>query len=368
MTNHLATEWFDGQTPAARPVWAQVAGGQLTLYPRGDEVRAQAGADIAAIGTWPVRQVRWPEAHAGGQRQALLPGGGTLVGRDAAAWDAWRQRQGARTGLAERASRNWGIALGVLLATVAVLAVLWRWGVPVAADQAAHWVPARLQQQLGDVTLAQMQGDWLEPSQLSEAERQALAARFARTAARAAQPAPTYQLHVARGSERVGANAFALPGGHVVVTDQLVELLRDQPDALQGVLAHELGHVHHGHALRMVARASAVAAIVSLAVGDASWLFTAVPTLLVQMDYSRDFEREADAYALALMQRGGLDARQMAVFFDRLTELRDQEGAGELPIGFSSHPADSERRAFFLHGAKAIAGAGADVDAVSTRR
>ena len=51
------------------------------------------------------------------------------------------------------------------------------------------------------------------------------------------------------------ANAFALPGGTVVMTDAIVQAAADKgisDDALVGVLAHEIGHVVHRHGMRMV--------------------------------------------------------------------------------------------------------------------
>lgn len=51
---------------------------------------------------------------------------------------------------------------------------------------------------------------------------------------------------------QIGANAFALPDGTLVVTDELVELAGDNDDEVLAVLAHELGHIHERHGLRLL--------------------------------------------------------------------------------------------------------------------
>lgn len=337
MSDRLALQWFDGQTAAAHAVVAWLADGQLHLQGEG------------ASRSYAMAAVVWPERQRHGQRQAMLPDGSVLVATDAQAWDAWRAAAGHQDSAVVRAQQSWR---GVLVAVALLCGVLfgaWRWALPWAADHAAAWVPTDVQQTLGEATLEQLDARWLTPSKLPEAQAEAIRARFAASVARAFPhgDAPAWHLVFRQGGKRVGPNAFALPGGTLVLTDELVALLADAPDALQGVLAHELGHVHHAHGLRLVARASAAAAVAGLVFGDATWLLSAAPVLLVQADYSRDFEREADAYALALLHGAGLDATQMALFFDRIAARRASEDEPELPIAISSHPSDAERRARF---------------------
>ena len=103
-----------------------------------------------------------------------------------------------------------------------------------------------------------------------------------------------------RNAPDIGANAFALPGGDVVVTDGLVELATS-PEQVAAVVAHELGHVAHRHGLRNMVQASILAALVSYWTGDFSSLATAGATAVLSAAYSRDFEREADDYGADLV-------------------------------------------------------------------
>jgi Zn-dependent protease with chaperone function len=131
------------------------------------------------------------------------------------------------------------------------------------------------------------------------------------------------------------------------VTDELIDLLRDEPDAVLTVLAHEVGHVRHRHGLRMGLRAGVTAVVAALWLGDYSSLLNGLPVVLATSAYSRDHEREADAYARELARRGGADPARIAVFFQRVREKYGEAAATPLAIAFSSHPADGERIAFF---------------------
>jgi len=138
-------------------------------------------------------------------------------------------------------------------------------------------------------------------------------------------------------------NAFALPDGTVVVTDALVDLAQADEELL-AVLAHEIGHVVHRHALRGVLQNSAVALLVAFAMGDVlsvTSLAGALPTLIVEAKFSRDFEREADQYAVEFLRARRIPLRHGAAILKRLAER-----GGDLPAGLeylSSHPGIEER-------------------------
>jgi predicted Zn-dependent protease len=160
---------------------------------------------------------------------------------------------------------------------------------------------------------------------------------------------PAYRLHFRAGPKALGPNAFALPGGDIVLTDALVELAADEPDIITGVLAHELGHVRHRHGMRLALQAGMVAGVSGLLVGDFSALLAGLPAWLAQADYSREFEREADLHARQMLQAAGISPRVMVRFFERLTAYQQQRGQDKspLPMAFASHPAHAERIAFF---------------------
>jgi Zn-dependent protease with chaperone function len=333
----LHAAYFDGRTARAHPVVLWVHAG--TLHVEGE------GIALAV----PVRRVRWPERQRHGERHAQLPDDGLISTADAAAWDAWAGASRFQPeGLTVRWMQSWRAVLGALVLTLVVLGAGYRWGLPAAAQRIAALLPAQVHQQVGTAALEGFRDQWLVPSRIDPAAQAALRQQFAQAVARTpafAAAAPAWTLHFhASPKKGIGPNAFALPGGHIVVTDELVDLLKDRPDVLIGVLGHELGHVQHHHGMRSLVQASALAAVSALVLGDISTVLTAAPVLLGQAAYARGFEHEADLAAAQLMRANGWDPGGFELLFQRLGQWQSGRGPGiELPIGLSTHPPDAER-------------------------
>lgn len=346
----LVTRWFDGQHPRARSVRLRIEGDELLMH-TGEEVRH-----------YPLKDVRWPERRSHGQRQTDLPDGGMVQHADAAEWDEWWLAQGLPESAVVGWMQSWRATLASMAGTVVFLAVAWVWGVPWLSQTVAHAIPQTLDARIGEQSMEQMESLFLEPSELPEAQQADLRRRFETVVQRAypAGDAPAWHLSFHK-SETLGANAFALPGGYIVMTDELVEVLKDQPDAIVGVLAHELGHVQHRDGLDMLVRASLVSALVGVVLGDASGFIATVPATLATQSYSRDAERRADAHAAEMLHAAGISPAVMAVFFERMVEeegdgaegaaqgegAADAEEGASLPIAISSHPDHGERIRFF---------------------
>lgn len=145
-----------------------------------------------------------------------------------------------------------------------------------------------------------------------------------------------YAFHVARDPQ---VNAFALPGGHIVVFTGLIQAT-ESAEELAGVLAHEISHVERRHALRSLIHGLGWRAVL----GVALWDFTGaiwgdMAGELARLSYSRELELEADREGVNLLRRTGLPAGGMARFFGRL------EARGEAPPALlSTHPTDLERQ------------------------
>ncbi|MCK9381430.1 MAG: M48 family metalloprotease [Sulfuritalea sp.] len=151
-------------------------------------------------------------------------------------------------------------------------------------------------------------------------------------------------------------NAFAMPGGYVGVHTGLI-LAAESESELASVLAHEISHVTQHHMARMVNKAGQgqVASVLALAV--AILAARSSPDLAMgaamagqgvaiqnQLNYSRDFEREADRFGLGVLERAGFDIRGMSSFFERLQKsgrLYENNAPGYL----RTHPLTTERLA-----------------------
>lgn len=335
----LLTRWYDGTSPRAHAVWLRIEGDTLWIEPR------EAGTPPHRV---PLRGVRWPERRTHGQRQTELPDGGLIQHADAGEWDAWWAEQAIGESFVVGWQQSWRGVLVALCVTLAVLGATWAWGVPWASARVAQHLPAALEQRIGRESLAQLEQALLRPSALPEAQQRALQDRW-RGMVQRAHPrgdAPAHTLAF-RASPRLGPNALALPGGQVIVTDELVQLLHDRPEVLMGVLGHELGHVRHRDGLDMLVRSTFIGALVGVVFGDMGGFIAAVPAALLTQSYSRDAERRADQRAAELLHANGVSPAVMVTLFERLRAQRDAEPDSALPIAIASHPADDERIRFF---------------------
>lgn len=158
-------------------------------------------------------------------------------------------------------------------------------------------------------------------------------------------------------------NAFALPGGPVVLNTGLL-MLAERPEEVAGVIAHELSHVMRRHGLQQMMGTAGLFMVIQAVFGDMSGLLAVLArdgAFLVNLKYSRDFEREADSDAWDTMLRAGIDPRHLARFLDRMRQRQEEAGEGgalgdvqEALSILSTHPgldervADLEKRAASL--------------------
>jgi len=328
--NVLQADYFDGKTSRKHAVTVVLSGGRLKII--GREVNEVVD----------VRRVRRSTHVADTPRWLYLPGGGACVTSDHETLDRM-----LRESSYERALHRWesrpvfaALALGLV---VGALWLLVDRALPAAAEAIAARIPIEAEALLGREALAGMDRYMMEPTKLPPARQQALRAKLGAMTAAAGVDIP-HRLEF-RASPVIGANAFALPSGIIVMTDELVKLSRNDQEVL-AVLAHEVGHLHHRHVMRRLLESSATALIIAGVTGDiasTTSLAAAAPTVLLHAKYSRDNEREADRYAIELMRKAGLEPRHFGAILVRLERRGPRRGA--LPTFLSSHPATEEREA-----------------------
>lgn len=320
---------FDGHTASAHDVTVVVDGDALRVE-RGDAVVERIPLADAIVS---------PRlAHA--PRMIGLADGGTLeVHDDDGALDRALRRTGIVPGPAQRLeSHAAGIAAAILML---VLGVAWIYfiGLPLAARTIAERTPPAVEAEIGDDLLSGAdRGGVFQPSTLPADKRDALARRFAELAAKGA-PDVRYRLEFRAMHGDAGINAMTLPGGTIVMLDGMVDTATDA--ALDGVFAHELGHVANRHTLRQLLEASGVGILASALWGDVSVVATQSAFVLGTVAYSRDFEREADAFAVQVLAASGQSVEPMIQLLLEL-EKRRFEGDAE-PAFMSTHPLTAER-------------------------
>ena len=231
----------------------------------------------------------------------------------------------------------------VLIASLVVVGFTWAmitYGIPSLAKSVAFNIPVSVDEKLSEGTLSFLDKHILDPSQLESSTQRRLQKKFKIMVERT-EDDHSYQLLFRRG---IGPNAFALPSGHIVATDELVELA-DSDEEILAVLAHEIGHVVYKHGLRSVLQSSAAALLLTAVTGDistASGLAAAMPVLLLETKYSRKFEHEADEYAFNYMQANNIDTKYFATILEKITG-EDREEEESLFNYLSTHPMTSER-------------------------
>lgn len=330
----IRAAYYDGLTSRRREA-------EVSLHPDGLAIFELDGRRAA---TWPYQTIRRIEGFSGtGLAVTRVPEPGSKAeprleipdpafAGELAARAPLTLTQGAVT---RRERRN--VVIWALAAFVSIIAVIY-FGLPAIAERLAPLVPPTVEQRIGDAVDPQVRqmfgGDGVKLC-TAPAGAAALAGLVRRFEAEAGLHVP---LNVQVLDSPI-ANAFALPGGRVYIFRGLIERARG-PDELAGVLAHEIGHVKHRHGLRAVIQAGGLGVVLGTIFGD----FTGGGAIilgaraLLQSSFSRDAEREADAFAVDLMLKAGGDPIGLARFFDGFSTADPGAFAW-----IASHPANAER-------------------------
>jgi Zn-dependent protease with chaperone function len=331
--------FYDGETSAQVPA-------ECRVYDNGAVAvcAAQGGTELLKL---PRFDLKASPRLARTQRYLYFPQGQTFETED---------NLGVDEVLARFQKRSWLHAVHllesrkryILVCLAVMLAIAWaigRHGVPAAARLIAHRLPASVVQNVGDQTLAMLDRSLFKPSRLESSEQERLKAHF--------QPLIQAHAHLNlqvgyRQGGPLGANAFALPDATIIFTDEMVRLARSD-DELLAVLAHEAGHVAHRHGVQRIIQDSLLAFAISAVTGDVSGtsqLFLGLPVVLTELAYSREFEREADRYALRQLQAQAKSPRHFANLMRRL-EPQEKPGDPERPQRWSTylstHPETADR-------------------------
>jgi len=233
-------------------------------------------------------------------------------------------------------------AIAALIVTVGIVFATIEYGIPLLSRHVAFSIPQDVEASLGREGLAVLDRKMFATSKLDAPTKTRVHRLFASLGQSDAVEAGVW-LEL-RSSERLGANAFALPAGYVVITDDLIRLAASDEELI-AVMAHEIGHVQHRHILRQILQTSLTALLVAGLFGDLTsiaGLSATLPTFLVQQKYSRQFEHEADQFAAATLRARKVPVEHLVNILRRLTQ--EHAGTGEEVLNYlSSHPATDKR-------------------------
>lgn len=327
---------FDGKSARAHPVRAR-------FTPEGGlELTDEAGA----VHRFAPGEVQIAARLGRASRQIQLPDDRRCETEDNDAVDAALAALGRERGAAwlHRLETSWRVVVVGLVVVAAVTWVAVQYGLPAAAESIARKLPIEVNEQIGGDALATLDRLVFQPSDFTQGRQTELRRMFAEFLAKNGDTYP-YRLEF-RAAKELGANALALPSGVIVVTDELVELAANDQELL-AVLAHECGHIQGRHGLRTVLQNSAVVILFALISGDVSGVTAlggALPTMLMESKFSRTFEAEADAYAVATLRKAGHSPGLLADILKRLEDSRPKRDLDTRILDYiSSHPPTPER-------------------------
>ena len=225
-------------------------------------------------------------------------------------------------------------ALGAAALTVVIIVLLYFYGIPLMAERVAERVPPAWEDKLGKSVADEF------VKNMDECKDPALTAALGDIIAKlnAAAPEHPYEFKVYIVKNDM-LNAFAAPGGHIIVFSGLIEET-ERAEELAGVLAHEMQHVLLKHSTKSIFQALSTSVIISLVTGDVGAAAQIIQAL-GSLNYSREHEVEADMEGLDLMVAAGIDPKGMVEFFNTMDEV-----VGDMPESMryvSTHPLTKER-------------------------
>jgi hypothetical protein len=236
----------------------------------------------------------------------------------------------------------------VIAALIVAITGLWGFieiGIPAAAKRAAFSLPSSVNTTLGGESLEIMDRLFMSQSHLGSERQKEVDTVFENLTE---ELSSDFNLQlVFRKSDQFGANAFALPSGTVIVTDDLVNISEHRNELL-AIFVHEIGHIVNRHTLRLVLQNSIITLLIASVTGDItsiSAVAAALPVVLVESKYSRKFESEADIYALEYLRSHDIPGRYFADILTRMEQ--ESDSGGNVPNYLSSHPDTSERLKLF---------------------
>ncbi|SCW33471.1 Peptidase family M48 [Rhizobium mongolense subsp. loessense] len=317
------------------------------LVSRSGEVIAQAN-EGAVHSAAPFAALSFSSRVGSIPRRVTFPDRSVFETRDNDAVDAFLRARGRKA--VSRAYHLERFHPRILLFALCVVLLAfgtYRFALPAMVEVAVLVTPPVVPQLISSGAINALDNTAFSPSRLSANLQQDILERFERVSINAQGGVRGYKLNFRSGG-LIGPNAFALPDGNIVLTDELVEMAGGDTEMIAAVLAHEIGHVEHKHSLRQIYRAAGIAGLVMLIAGDVGSGVEDVLTQgggLLALSYSRSAESEADRRSVELMRRSGMDPAAIVRFFDMIeTKLGDHSETSML----STHPGTPERKEAIL--------------------
>lgn len=274
--------------------------------------------------------IRVSQQLQGVQRQLTLPDGTMISFDDNDAFETWYRDtvfmypRSIESGVTKLEKSGFSVILALLLVPLSLFGIF-KYAIPAFAVTFASLVPNEVTQFASQQTLYSLDESVLDASNLPLEQQEQYLRYWHEMIVQLQLDPNTFNIQF-RDSEVFGANAFALPDGTMVITDDLVELVGEDIDLLTAILLHEIGHVQQHHSMRLIAEAIATSLVIQFVLGDTSGLielFGGISNSVAQNQFSQHMEWEADNYALANLDAVGLDKMHFVAALETLASMSD---------------------------------------------
>jgi Zn-dependent protease with chaperone function len=238
-------------------------------------------------------------------------------------------------------AKEWGKNFAIFLGVIGVLILLYFLLVPWMSEKLATRVSIKTEEQFGDAVYSALSPQSQENPKAGMAVNDFFSSMNIATA---------YDIRISV-IEGEAVNAFALPGGRIVIYTGLLSKMRSYPE-LAALLSHEFTHVNNRHTTKSIFRKLGSRIFLGMLfgrIGSVTSVMVDQADNLKSLKYSRRLEKEADIEGLAILQERKIDPNG---FVNLFTHLKQSVPAGSMPEFLASHP-DIDRRISYVREASA---------------
>lgn len=228
------------------------------------------------------------------------------------------------------------VVITITLVFATLIYFVFTYGTEWLSGVVADVIPYEVEKSLGASTLQSMEVQSFEPSSLPIFTQNKIKNQFYKIFQK-----DSNDVHLLFRNASY-PNAFALPGNYIVILDSLVKMSEDTLHYadVMGVLAHEAGHLHYKHSLKLMIKAGLTGAIIGYFIGDFSSFIATVTHQLLSLSYSRKYEEQADDFAINILHQSQISTKPLAHLLQKISHLNNES---EMPEFLSTHPLTDER-------------------------